>query len=453
MKLPRLESLRWNDPLIRALAATVGLLGIVLVIAALFGPIWGFALYSSALIGLYTCRPAAPAARHDRVPDVPPTRLAARPPCQSVARAVGSETPQSCGICVLDREYRVVWCNDASAAHLGLRPDADRGQPIGRLVREQPFARYLAAGNFSQPLRLKTARCGGMVLSIWVAPCIGAQWLLVSADVTQAARLESARRDCVANALHEMCTPVTVLAGHLDSVKRFEEDPRHARASLEVMEEQCRRMQRLLGDLLQLATLESLPEPPRDERVDVGALLARIRGEIEALSAGRHRIVVESEPGYALVGAEGEIASAFANLATNAVRYTPPGGEIRLIWCGSSAGAEFTVADTGIGIAAEHLPRLTERFFRVDRERSRKSAGTGLGLAIVKDVLARHQATLAIESAPGRGSRFTARFPAHRVVGAAAAEWKLRVGESVAGLLTGGLEEDCRRGAPTARVA
>jgi two-component system phosphate regulon sensor histidine kinase PhoR len=175
-------------------------------------------------------------------------------------------------------------------------------------------------------------------------------------------------------------------------------------------------MQRIIDDLLTLSTLESAPEPPRDERVDVALLLSRIQSEATALSAGRQRVTLDAEQGFDLVGAESEIASAFGNLASNAVRYTPAGGEVRLIWRNSQKGAEFTVEDTGVGIEAEHIPRLTERFYRVDRGRSRETGGTGLGLAIVKHALARHQATLEIESTPGVGSRFTARFPARRVV-------------------------------------
>jgi len=186
------------------------------------------------------------------------------------------------------------------------------------------------------------------------------------------------------------------------------------------MAEQSRRMQRIIDDLLMLSTLESAPEPPHDEHVDVALLLSRIHSEAGALSAGRQRITLDAEPGFDLLGSESEIASAFGNLASNAVRYTPAGGEVRLIWRGSQKGAEFTVKDTGVGIEAEHIPRLTERFYRVDRGRSRETGGTGLGLAIVKHALARHQATLEIESTPGTGSRFTVKFPARRVVTARA---------------------------------
>jgi signal transduction histidine kinase len=230
----------------------------------------------------------------------------------------------------------------------------------------------------------------------------------------RAARLEAVRRECIANASHELRTPLTVLVGFLETVREFKLDPRLSRDCLDRMEEQCKRMQRIIEDLLQLSTLESAAEPP-NERINVTRLLARIRTEAEVLSAGRHRIELKAEAGFDLLGAESEIASVFGNLLSNAIRYTAPGGVVRLVWRASPAGAEFAVEDTGIGIEKDHIPRLTERFYRVDRECSRHTGGTGLGLAIVKNALNRHQAGLDIESEPGKGSRFTARFPAHRV--------------------------------------
>jgi len=224
------------------------------------------------------------------------------------------------------------------------------------------------------------------------------------------------RRDFVANVSHELRTPLTVLVGFLETVRELKLDPQRSRDYLNLMAEQGRRMQHIIDDLLTLSTLESTPEPAHEERVDVASLLERVRGEAEGLSAGRHRVVLHAEPGFDLLGTESEIASAFGNLASNAVRYTPAGGEVRLLWLASEKGAEFSVEDTGPGIEAEHVPRLTERFYRVDRGRSRETGGTGLGLAIVKHALARHQATLEIESTLGKGSRFTATFPARRVV-------------------------------------
>ena len=181
------------------------------------------------------------------------------------------------------------------------------------------------------------------------------------------------------------------------------------------MSDQSRRMQRIVEDLLTLSTLETAPRPS-DERVAVGTLLAKIKADADALSGGRHRITLTAQGDFDLLGVENELASAFGNLVSNSIRYTPEGGDVRLIWSADAGSAEFAVEDTGIGIEKEHIPRLTERFYRVDRGRSRETGGTGLGLAIVKHALARHDAVLEIRSEYGQGSRFSARFPARRVV-------------------------------------
>src|SRR5256712_1653038 len=329
------------------------------------------------------------------------------------SRQAGRALPY--GVAILDAEYRIVWCNDSCEAHFGIDAEADVGQPITNLVRQPEFVGYVAAGEFSKPLQLTTTR-DGLVLSVQFVPYVDSQRLLLSRDITQGTRLETMRRDFVANVSHELRTPLTVLVGFLETVRELKLDPERSRDYLNLMAEQSRRMQRIIDDLLTLSTLESTPEPPHDEHVDVVSLLSQIHSEAQALSAGRQRITLDAEPGFDLLGTESEIASAFGNLASNAVRYTPPGGEVRLIWRGSQKGAEFTVEDTGVGIEAEHIPRLTERFYRVDRGRSRETGGTSLGLAIVKHALARHQPTLEIDITPAQGSRCTAKCPAPRVV-------------------------------------
>jgi two-component system phosphate regulon sensor histidine kinase PhoR len=329
------------------------------------------------------------------------------------SRQAGRALPY--GVAILDSEKRIVWCNDSCEAHFGIDTKADAGQAITNLVRQPEFVEYVAAGDFSRPLQLKTARGEGAILSVQFVPYVDSQWLLLSRDVTQFARIETMRRDFVANVSHELRTPLTVLVGFLETVRELKLDPDRSRDYLNLMAEQGRRMQRIIDDLLTLSSLESSPEPPRDDCVDVARLLERIRGEAEALSGDRHRVSLAADPGFDLLGSESEIASVFVNLVSNAVRYTPAGGEVRLSWRASGKGAEFAVEDSGPGIEAEHIPRLTERFYRIDRGRSRESGGTGLGLAIVKHALARHQATLEIESTPGKGSRFAAKFPARRV--------------------------------------
>jgi two-component system phosphate regulon sensor histidine kinase PhoR len=238
---------------------------------------------------------------------------------------------------------------------------------------------------------------------------------MLARDVTQAERLEAMRRDFVANVSHELRTPLTVLVGFLETLRELDLDPQRVRDYLGMMGEQSGRMQRIIDDLLALSVLESAPPPPMD-RVAVAPLLERLRADAAALSGGRHAVSVQGTPTRDLLGAETELASAFGNLVSNAVRYTPAGGNVKLVWRDGADGALFSVEDTGPGIAAEHIPRLTERFYRVDRSRSRETGGTGLGLAIVKHALARHQAALDIESELGRGSRFSARFPPQRTL-------------------------------------
>lgn len=316
------------------------------------------------------------------------------------------------GVVILDAENRVVWCNEKAETRFGIGSETDVGQPITNLVRQPEFVEYLAAGDYSRALQLRTRRGAGLILSIQIVPYDDAQKLLLARDVTQATRLETMRRDFVANVSHELRTPLTVLAGFLETIRELRLDPERARNYMSMMSDQASRMQRILDDLLTLSALESAPEPPRDQSIPVNALLDRLRTDAEALSGGRHRIELQTQGEFDLLGSESEIASAFANLVTNAVRYTPADGQIRLIWNASEHGATFTVEDSGVGIEPRHIPRLTERFYRVDRSRSRESGGTGLGLAIVKHALLRHDASLEIESEPGKGSRFTARFPA-----------------------------------------
>jgi two-component system phosphate regulon sensor histidine kinase PhoR len=328
--------------------------------------------------------------------------------------------PASYGLTILDREFRIVWSNDAAATQFGIDAHRDIGRRLPAVFRHPSLGEYLAGGDFSKSLRMQTTDEHAPILSVQFVPYVASGWLLLSRNVARAARLEIMRRECIANVSHELRAPLTVLLGFLETVRELKPGPKVSRDYLDRMEEQCKRMQGIIEDLLRLSALEATSQPSRSEQVNIGDVLARIQAEAEALSAGRHRIVVEVEDSLDLLGAESEIASAFGNLASNAIRYTLPGGLVRLTWRPSPAGAEFVVEDTGIGIEKQHIPRLTERFYRVDRERSRHTGGTGLGLAIVKQILTRHQATLEIESELGKGSRFTARFPAHRIVAAAA---------------------------------
>ena len=321
------------------------------------------------------------------------------------------------GVVILDAENRIEWANDRSAALLGIDPRADVGQPVANLVRAPAFVEVLAA-RLSDEIHVTGAQA--TTLALQLIPYGQAQTLLLCRDITQAERVETMRRDFVANVSHELRTPLTVLVGFLETIRELKLDPQRTRDYLGMMREQATRMHRIIEDLLTLSVLESAPPPPAD-RVRIAPLLARLRSEADMLSGGKHAIEMQGSPTLDLSGSEAELSSAFGNLVSNAIRYTPAGGRVNLVWRDGPEGAAFTVEDSGPGIAEEHIPRLTERFYRIDRSRSRETGGTGLGLAIVKHAVARHQATLDIDSKPGAGSRFTVRFPALRTVPAESA--------------------------------
>jgi two-component system phosphate regulon sensor histidine kinase PhoR len=318
------------------------------------------------------------------------------------------------GVVLLDARHSIEWCNDNAASMLGLDPTADIGRPIANLIREPAFIDYLAGhDDASPPVRVPVERGG--VLSVQLIPYGEAQTLLLVRDVTQSDRVETMRRDFVANVSHELRTPLTVLVGFLETVRELKLDPQRVKDYLGMMREQAARMHRIIEDLLALSVLESAP-PPAAERVRAAHLLERLRADATALSNGKHTIAATGAPHVDLIGSEAELASAFGNLVSNAIRYTPAGGKVTLSWRDGPDGAFFSVEDTGPGIAPEHIPRLTERFYRVDRSRSRETGGTGLGLAIVKHALARHQGSLDVESKVGAGSRFTVRLPPQRTI-------------------------------------
>ena len=319
------------------------------------------------------------------------------------------------GVVLLDAKNTIEWCNDQAAAMLNLDPREDVGRPIANLIRDPAFIDYLGMRERDGARAVRVPLSRGLLLSVQLIRYGEAQTLLLARDITQSERVETMRRDFVANVSHELRTPLTVLVGFLETVRELKLDPQRVRDYLGMMREQASRMHRIIEDLLALSVLESAP-PPAAEGVRVAPLLERLRTDATALSGARHSIVLQGRAQVDLLGAETELASAFGNLLSNAVRYTPPGGRVTLAWHDGPEGASFSVEDTGLGIAPEHIPRLTERFYRVDRSRSRETGGTGLGLAIVKHALARHQASLEISSIPGSGSRFTARFPVSRTI-------------------------------------
>jgi two-component system, OmpR family, phosphate regulon sensor histidine kinase PhoR len=325
------------------------------------------------------------------------------------------------GVVLLDAHDHIEWSNPIASQYLGLDEKRDLGRPLVNLVRHPDLAAYLERGDYSEPLTLRLARGEGRVLSLAFIAYGEEQKLLLANDITLAEKVETMRRDFVANVSHELKSPLTVVAGFLETLTdgEIELDEERRQGYLKMMREHTRRMQRLVEDLLTLSALEVSEGLSEETVVDVATLLAGVRDEALALSGGRHRIEFSVRDPTALVANAQELRSAFNNLASNAVHYTPSGGAIRLDWGQRGAHAVFSVSDTGPGIEPRHIPRLTERFYRVDHSRSRESGGTGLGLAIVKHVLTRHQATLEIESEPGEGSRFSAVFPARRLKSAA----------------------------------
>ncbi|MBI5331676.1 MAG: phosphate regulon sensor histidine kinase PhoR [Betaproteobacteria bacterium] len=321
------------------------------------------------------------------------------------------------GVVILDDEQRIVWLNVAAEGMLGLSPSRDIGQFVLYLLRNTRFSAWLASQDYARPLVLESPSARDRTLSLQIVPLPRRQKMLLARDITELTRVEAMRRDFVANVSHELRTPITVIVGFLETFDDMPEaDPKQFRKHIPLMREQSNRIHRLVDDLLTLARLESEPDT-RDEQVDIPALAARLADEARTMSQGRHQVRLQLDSRERLQGNGQELYSALANLVSNAVRYTPAGGVITLRWGRvDSGGAEFAVTDTGEGIEAQHIPRLTERFYRVDRGRSRSTGGTGLGLAIVKHILQRHQGRLRIESVVGKGSTFIACFPAERVM-------------------------------------
>jgi two-component system phosphate regulon sensor histidine kinase PhoR len=319
------------------------------------------------------------------------------------------------GLVFLDAEDHIVWCNRIAEQHLGLRGARDVGLLVTNLIRLPGFVEFIAGAVEGAALLYRPTDRKGRTLSLEAIRFGQDRKLLISFDVTQIERAETVRRDFVANVSHELRTPLTVISGFIEHLV---EDPpanlRELKHQLSIMDEQAARMLRLVGDLLTLSRLEEEGQLPREEEFDVRDLIYEVSSDGRRLSGGRHSITCEVVPAL-LKGSREELRSAFSNLVSNAVRYTPEGGRILLHWAMRDGKGVFSVEDSGIGIPEEHIPRLTERFYRVDRGRSRESGGTGLGLSIVKHVLLRHQASLEISSILGVGSTFSAVFPAWRV--------------------------------------
>ncbi len=321
------------------------------------------------------------------------------------------------GVAILNAANRIEWCNPLAQQLFDLDPEQDIMQDITYLVRQPEFVAYLHESNFNVPLIMRPSRHDDMVLSIKLIPYGDEKRLLIIRDITQFERVEAMRRDFVANVSHEMRTPLTVVSGFLENLQDMPDlNNDSSRRALHLMAEQTRRMDNLVADLLTLSRLENEQSPLREETVDIRHLLNEVYQDGKLLSGGHHPLQMEIESTANLLGNRDELHSAFGNLLSNAIRYTPEGGAILLRWFERDGQPEFSVKDSGIGIAAQHIPRLTERFYRVDRSRSRETGGTGLGLAIVKHIAMRHQAKLEISSEEGKGSTFSLVFPVKRAL-------------------------------------
>ena len=316
-------------------------------------------------------------------------------------------------VVILDDADRIEWCNPKAEDYFGLDNQRDHGQQITYIIRQPRFVEHLSSNHAGESLVVKMLRPGGeIVLSVQQVPYGDSRKLILGRDITRWERLETTRRDFVANVSHELRTPLTVVGGFLETLDDMDvSDQAMSKRAIELMRQQTSRMTRLVEDLLTLSRLESTQNPPREEDINVPAMLRALHQDAQVLSAGRHRIRVKLESTEWLKGTAEELRSAFGNLISNAVRYTPENGEIEIRWEMREDRLTFAVHDTGIGIEPQHIDRLTERFYRVDRSRSRETGGTGLGLAIVKHVLNRHQARLDIQSTPGSGSTFSVVFP------------------------------------------
>jgi len=319
------------------------------------------------------------------------------------------------GAVILTVDNEIVSCNRAAKRLAGLKRKKDRGQRIDNILRDPELLRLLHSKDPGTNIEMASPVSDGEWLNCRVVPYGADQRLLLLRDVTETRRLRKMRRDFVANASHELRSPLTVISGYLDSLADDASIPETWVRPVEQMQSQAQRMQQILGEMLELSRLESAGKAKVDELVDIAGLLEATRQTFGGhADVARINVVLASEA--TLTGSSAEIETLVVNLVSNAVRYTPKDGEISLTWRVGDDGADLIVADTGEGISADDIPRLTERFFRVDRGRARQDGGIGLGLAIVKHVLARHDAELIITSEPGEGSEFRCHFPARRVV-------------------------------------
>ena len=319
------------------------------------------------------------------------------------------------GVVMLNPAAEILWFNRSAGKLLGLRNRGDVGLRIDNLVRRPEFVNYVRTSDYRNPVVVQASGASDQYLHFQIVPYGAGQLLLLVRDVTRQAQLEAMRKDFVANVSHELRSPLTVISGYLETLSQDETVDPVMRGPIQEMRRQALRMTAVVQDLLELSRLEAGDRAPRGDLIDIGALLPRLCSDLLARIVNAVEIRVQLDTADWLLGEEAQVHSAFANLLENAVKYTAADGLVTMRWWRDEQGGYLSVADSGIGIAPEHIPRLTERFYRVDASRSRASGGSGLGLAIVKHVLQRHDGSLQIESEPGHGSTFTCHFPLDRL--------------------------------------
>lgn len=316
---------------------------------------------------------------------------------------------------VLDSEHNILWCNKLAQLMLGFVWPQDNGQRIDNLIRHPDFSAYIKAGKYKEPLELASPVSERRLLEIRIMAYGDRQLLLIARDITRIRQLEGMRKEFVANVSHELKTPLTVLQGYLEMMQSMAEPDSMNAKPLALMQQQTRRMQSMVEQLLVLSRIEDAADINLENTVNMSQLMEVLKEEAKALAQDKYELSFHCEPGLDSHGNELQLRSACSNLISNAIRYTEPGGKISVQWRSVATGGLFSVADTGEGIAPQHISRLTERFYRVDSARSRQTGGSGLGLAIVKHALSHHHSELNISSELGKGSTFSFVIPQHLI--------------------------------------
>ncbi len=335
---------------------------------------------------------------------------------QALTRIESSTAALKEGVIMADNQGNLEWWNNSAAHFLGLMRPVDRGQAITNIVRNPDFFRYFSQKRFGEPLVIKSPAKSGVYLEIQTTLYDKNDHLIFIRDVTRLHLLEQMRKDFVANASHELKTPLTVIKGYLETLSMFKDSlPASMQKGIVNMSDQSERMEHLIEDLLLLSRLESNDKREVDQWLKVSDLIQAIQKMASPILTDQHQLTFDIPEDARLYGSYKELYSAFSNLVVNAIKYSPDGGEITVMWEANEFSGVFSVQDTGLGIEPRYIPRLTERFFRVDKGRGSKTGGTGLGLAIVKHVLLHHDAKLQIRSQPGFGSTFSCHFPASRI--------------------------------------